>query len=469
VGVLCGWRRIASWAAAGEVAAVIALAGRRAAESGEPGKAHLIEHVDDEIAAALTLTGMSARRLLDVAGGLARLDATRAALAAGVIDWARAMVFADELAVLDDADALAAEAMVLPGAGGMTTGQLRAALRRAVIAVDPGAAVRRRRAARREACVQLWTEPSGNAALAGRELDPADGITGDQWLSAQARWLQRRGAEGTLQQLRLAVFAAVLNGRPVSSLLPAPGDPAGGDPAAAGQPPAGQSLEPADPGGAAPASAPPASGVIHLVMPWSAWLGLTDSPGEAAGYGAVDAGSCRDLTATLAGHPATRWCVTFTGSDGHAVAHACAGHAPPGPPGPGRAPPGAWPPGPEAPAISWLASLRPERLETGDCTHARQARGYTPPGSLAHLVRVRRRTCTYPGCRRPARRCDLDHTIPWKQGGRTCECNLHPACRKHHQAKQAPGWHAVQPDPGTITWTTPSGRSYTTRPDPYPA
>ncbi len=29
-----------------------------------------------------------------------------------------------------------------------------------------------------------------------------------------------------------------------------------------------------------------------------------------------------------------------------------------------------------------------------------------------------------PGGDRPARGCDLDHTIPWDQHGRTCECNL---------------------------------------------
>ena len=65
-------------------------------------------------------------------------------------------------------------------------------------------------------------------------------------------------------------------------------------------------------------------------------------------------------------------------------------------------------------------------------------------------------------------RCDDDHTIPYDQGGRTCECNLHPLCRQHHQTKQAEGWHLDQPQPGVLTWTTPSGRRYTTTPEPYP-
>jgi hypothetical protein len=83
------------------------------------------------------------------------------------------------------------------------------------------------------------------------------------------------------------------------------------------------------------------------------------------------------------------------------------------------------------------------------------------------LVKVRNRTCVFPGCHRPARRCDLDHTTPYDQGGPTCECNLSPLCRKHHQVKQEIGWHLVQTRPGTLIWTAPHGRSYIVRPDPY--
>jgi hypothetical protein len=81
---------------------------------------------------------------------------------------------------------------------------------------------------------------------------------------------------------------------------------------------------------------------------------------------------------------------------------------------------------------------------------------------------IRQRRCSFPGCRRPAVRCDVDHTVPFDQGGATCECNLAPLCRRHHQAKQAPGWHLTQDQPGIMTWRTPSGRTYTTHPEPYP-
>jgi hypothetical protein len=33
--------------------------------------------------------------------------------------------------------------------------------------------------------------------------------------------------------------------------------------------------------------------------------------------------------------------------------------------------------------------------------------------------------------------------------------------------KQASGWTLTQPEPGTMVWATPHGRSYTVTPDPY--
>ena len=107
-------------------------------------------------------------------------------------------------------------------------------------------------------------------------------------------------------------------------------------------------------------------------------------------------------------------------------------------------------------------------LQTGTCTHEREVPGYRLPPSLRHLITIRQRTCAEPGCLRPAHRCDIDHTIAFGQGGRTCECNCGPLCRHGHRAKQAPGWHLDQPEPGLMIWTLPSGRTYTTRPDPYP-
>jgi len=145
------------------------------------------------------------------------------------------------------------------------------------------------------------------------------------------------------------------------------------------------------------------------------------------------------------------WCLTLTGPDGQAVAHGCA---------PDR------PPDDSRPA--WQASVNMKWLERGDCRHPRLTKSYRPGRLLRHLINTRHRTCGYPGCSRPAQRCDTDHTTPFDQDGITCECNLAPLCREHHRTKQAAGWHLTQPEPGVLVWTAPHSRSYEVKPDSYP-
>jgi hypothetical protein len=444
-GVLRAWQRQVAHDQANFAGAVEALAGRR-----EAGSSRAAEHVADELAVELTLTGRSAARQLELAAGLERLDDVRSALLSGFIDWPRACVFVDELAVLDDAAAAGIAGRLADKAAGWTTGQLRAALERAVLAADPGAVERRKKAARKETRVELWREGSGNAALAGRELRPGSAITLDRKLDSDADWLAACGVPGSKSELRVLAYTTLLSGRDLTSILDDPASwPDAGDGSGSSRPSRGASADPVS----APGSEPePAAGSIHLTMPLSAFLGGGE-PGEVASYGPVDAGTGRELAGLLSRDPATRWCLTVTGPDGRAVAHACARRGP----------------APGEPVITWAAGLR-ERLlvlESGNCRHARQSAGYVPPPRLRHLVTVRQRRCSFPGCRQPARRCDLDHTIPYDNGGLTCECNLAPLCRRHHRAKQAPGWQLTQHQPGHMIWRLPSGRVYETAGDPY--
>jgi len=113
IGVLRAWRRLNSWTAAGELAAVTELNDRRIAQVAAGADPHLAEHVDDELAVSLTLTARSADALLEFACGLARLPVTRAALAAGEIDRAKALVITEEVGCLDDAHAAAVEAAII--------------------------------------------------------------------------------------------------------------------------------------------------------------------------------------------------------------------------------------------------------------------------------------------------------------------------------------------------------------------
>jgi hypothetical protein len=95
---------------------------------------------------------------------------------------------------------------------------------------------------------------------------------------------------------------------------------------------------------------------------------------------------------------------------------------------------------------------------------------YRPSLPLDKAVRSRDMTCRFPGCRRSAlgrsSGTDLDHTVPWPVGT-TSGDNLAVLCRHHHRLKHSAGWQVTLLDDGTMTWSTPSGRSVTTEPWQY--
>jgi len=503
VGLALAWRRLHSWATSGELAAVAELDRRRTRAADTVGDPGLADHLGDELAMAMTLTGRSADALLDFARALARLPGTRAALADGLIDQPKAYVLANELSVLDDPLAAKVERAVLARAPQQTTGQLRSAAKRAVLAADPAAAKKRREAAQRNARVEVWHEPSGTASLAGRDLPPVGVLAADQRLTALARRLKATGRDGTLDELRAQVYTALLLGHPVDELM-SPTPPAATTPRppgasappttpwppAASPQPAQSGARPGDrpesgptgdepiptratagdhgsgptPGSAGASSGQPGPaepggmrGSVNLTLPMATWLGTSDSPGDLAGLGPVPGSDARALAEALATRAGNRWCLTLTGPNGRAIAHGCTstgGRTTTG----GRTSPG--PPGTLAITLSPLA--------VGECSHERETPGYHPTAWLRHALPVRQRTCSAPGCRRQAIRCDLDHTKPYAKGGRTCECGLAPLCRRHHRAKQTYGWKLEQPEPGVLVWRLPHGRTYRVEPDPYP-
>lgn len=89
---------------------------------------------------------------------------------------------------------------------------------------------------------------------------------------------------------------------------------------------------------------------------------------------------------------------------------------------------------------------------------------YTPSAKLADFVRCRDLTCRAPGCDRPATECDLDHTIPYADGGATHASNLKSLCRQHHLMKTFWGWRDRQLPDGTVIWMLPDGHTYVTTP-----
>jgi hypothetical protein len=94
----------------------------------------------------------------------------------------------------------------------------------------------------------------------------------------------------------------------------------------------------------------------------------------------------------------------------------------------------------------------------------------TVPEPIKEHVALRDRTCVFPWCTRPARKChpddpgdsgeypcDNDHVIPRGRHGPTCSCNIAPLCRRHHRLKTHTPWTYTVLDPGTYLWTSPHG------------
>jgi hypothetical protein len=93
--------------------------------------------------------------------------------------------------------------------------------------------------------------------------------------------------------------------------------------------------------------------------------------------------------------------------------------------------------------------------------------GYRPSTALKDFVVSRDLTCRWPNCDVVAERCDVDHTVPYPHGP-THPSNNKLYCRHHHLMKTfwtgPNGFTDGQHPDGTITITSPTGRSYTSSP-----
>ena len=117
-----------------------------------------------------------------------------------------------------------------------------------------------------------------------------------------------------------------------------------------------------------------ADAVIHVLAEQATLDGSSDAPGYLPGFGILPAESVRDLANT--------------------------------------------------------ATLKPMIVPTG----AAPDPGYRPSAKNADFIKWRDLTCRWPGCDKPAERCDLDHTEPWPFGP-THPSNNKPYCRCHHLIK----------------------------------
>ena len=512
VGMATAAGRVAARAQFLQLAAIGAFAShweaRAAARKMPPGRGPG-EFAAEELAMELVTSPRAALETIDLAQNLQdRLPATRAGLAAGVIDAGRARTIWRYTRYLSDADAATADEILARVAPELTCEQLARRALAVVMRLDPEAMKRGKdeaRATRQR--VEARQEYSGNASLAGRELAVGDVLASRAHMDALAAALRRGGVPGSLRQLRVLVYLDLTQGRdPLDRLTrpaapgetgqdggcrpgqrdrdaddgdgsPSPGDGDGDGAAGDGHSGSGDfgglggagddDQDPDGPGGqhgpASPSGNPaPFPALVNLTIPAGTLFGFSHAPGDAGGWGLLDSADTRRLTAAASQHPATRWAVTLLAPDGTAAAHGRARGPHTFPPADGRARDG------PAALAAFLRELNVTftAIAKGSCDHAAAEHRYVPSRALKDLVRARTATCPAPGCGARACHSDLDHTVAYP-AGLTCQCDLSPPCRHHHRVKQAPGWRLEQPRPGIMRWTTPSGRSYTTRPTVY--
>jgi hypothetical protein len=231
-GLAAGYRRLAAWAQARELAAVAEIAARRAEanpnidadENGRP--CQLPPEAAAEVALELRMSQYGASDWTSLGCQLQwDLPGTGAALATGTIDLGRARIIAEGTALLSAEDAATVEQRVLPGAAGQTNGQLRAAVRRAVLAVDPEGAEQRRRDTERHAKVVLHPGEEGTATLHGSCLPGIQAAAAMARITAMARALKSSGAHGGLDLLRAHIYLGLLLGTLPPIPPPADGPP----------------------------------------------------------------------------------------------------------------------------------------------------------------------------------------------------------------------------------------------------
>ena len=414
-GLICAWDRLEAHMAARKHAAVAEFIRRRPEPGLSPaGPAQMPpawdEFTANELRQILAESGGAVEDMLALAHDLEeKLPGTREAFRDGILRQSKAWIIARATDLLDAGEAQAAEAMVLDRAGRLTPAGLRAAIARAVMEVAPEKARKRREEAARDARVERWAEDSGNEALMGRELPPAEVLAADQKITAWARQLKKAGLEGSMNELRARAYLDILLGQDSRPAQPAGND--GEDPTGARDGPAGgdgggRPEGPATPAPDGPlASLIPAgfAGRITLTIPLATLTGRADRPGEMAGIGPIDPWLARDLARAAAGNPRSTWCVTVTDEQGHAIGHGCARpqggnearrRKPAARDGPGFTFTAAGGPGPPGGYGSWRLStgaggqrdliVALDPIATEDCDHRFEVRGHDPGVKLRH-------------------------------------------------------------------------------------
>ncbi len=448
---IVGFERVTSWAQARQAGLLAEFARRRpednwqARRSDTPSRCS--EFAPDEVGLALRLSRTTASNRLAMAETLVQdLPRTHAAWQAGLIDTPKVRAIAETSCLLTGPQRDVLEARILPRAPEQTLAQLRRALLRAVLAIDPDGAERRFRERRTDRRVVVSPDGEGMSSLWAL-LSAPDATASYERLGQLARSLGAADPRG-MDARRADLLVELLTGRRCAasgcatdcagdcdaSCCPAadghgnttdgtgntthgtdpePGTGSGPDGTrrGPGRAEGGHGCCPPDRGARLPTG--PGKPLVQVTVPITMLMGLDEQPGELGGHGPIPASLAREIAAQ------GTWRRLLTDPQSGVL------------------------------------------LDHGRTT-------YTPPAGLADFVRARDVVCRFCTCGQPAARADLDHTVAYADGGSTSDRNLYAGCRHHHRGKtHAPGWHVDQHDDGRITWTTPTGHSYTSHPHDY--
>ena len=394
------------------------------------------EFFPDELAMIMNCSRAEATRLIEVALTLThRLPGTWAALADGELNWPRARAVAEEVdrhgPDIDLHLLATVEAVVLPQAAELPVTRLRSLIRTEIVRRDAEAAERRRAQAVAAADVFIRRSPREGMAEVVTVLPAPVAAAVHGTVDAHARLAKGSGEPRPIGQLRAEVMtnltlrpwddahtpvtAELRILAPLNSLVTDPSNPR--DPSAPGNG--------AQPPGIAEVEGEPVT-PRHLRALLTALDAVCPGGLQAPTGGALNIdllGSGGGLIATLTRRELEQ-----------AVRRGC----------------------PEHPA--------------GDCRCASVGRppptdSYQPTAAQRRWGTARDQYCRHPGCRSKAGWADLDHVVPYAEGGPTDCDNLCCLCRRHHRLKtHAAGWRFRLDADGALWVTTPSGVTRVSRP-----
>jgi len=362
----------------------------------------------DEVATELAVSRGSAQHKVEFALTLEQYPQVAAAMRGGRLDRPKADAIAELLASVEsDAFRDTLEQAAVEYGARHTRPQLRAWLRKRILAEEPQVAERRRQEAKRQRRVRMYELGDGMATVAAdlpaetalaiyRTIDQlAHASCAEEQLSQRTvspvpsvSPVPRVTADGrTMEQRRADVFADLLLARRTNGF---PGTAAGGT----------------------------AEVEMQVVVDAATLAAAANEPGELKGYGPITGEHAREI----AGRDA-RWRRLLTDAAGSLLEVTPQTYRP-------------------SRSVARFVSMRDLTCRFPGCRRTPTTSALVPNAA------------------------EIDHTIPYPQGHTVPE-NLALLCKSHHLLKTHSEWRVSQDQMGVLTWVTPSGRPFRTYPHRY--